>query len=190
MAGAVAPHIGDDDDPTRGGEEDRLSITASAARIEVNAGEEDNREDAIDHMEQVARLEAGDKGQSTRQTLHDGETNQHQIGGAKAAAHRAAAQILVRAPDTERDREENQGEGKPDVKESRKRRHQVSLVEARSGQRSPSRPPTATTNRPADPATQPAASNAEWRRARRRLLSYLRTRVERGRIVGSLCLVN
>lgn len=189
MAGCVSPHVGDNDNPTGGGEENRLSIAPPTARIEVDPRQEHSREDAVHHVEEVARMQAERECQRARNSLNNGQADQHQIGGPEAAADRAVSKILIRAPDPKGDGEEDQGEGKADVKKSRERRHEVSLVEAGAGQRSPSRPPIATTNSPAEPATQPTASKAEWRRARRRLLSYLRTRVERGRMVGSLRLI-
>src|SRR5216684_8553189 len=77
-------------------------------RIEIGAGQEEDREDSINEVKQRVRSLSRCKQAEADQTLHRSQAGHDQVAGPVATAHARIAEVAVRTPDAEQDRERHQ----------------------------------------------------------------------------------
>src|SRR5262245_57708295 len=114
-----ASEEGDGDYPRRSGKHERLAALVATARVEVRAGYEKRREDAVDHVQDAfRRIPAADRGGQAEQALDRRERGHDQVARAEPATQPLVAEVEVRAPDAEDDREDDEDAGAERVQQN------------------------------------------------------------------------
>src|SRR5437867_1742267 len=109
LAGRKASEEGDRYDPRRARQDEGLAPGVVAARVGVRAGDEQGRESAVDHVQDpLPCVAAGEERGDAEQALARNDYRQDQVGRAKAAGHGLVAKVVVGAPQSEHDREDDQ----------------------------------------------------------------------------------
>src|SRR3989475_8176304 len=118
LAGGYASEEGDADDPRCSGEDQRFAAGVAGARVEVSAGQKQRGENSVDHVQQSSRgLPAQKERRHAEQSLQRRGRSHDQVGRAKSAADRLVAEVVVRAPQPEQQREHEQDAGAVAVQE-------------------------------------------------------------------------
>ena len=117
--------LGDDDNPAGRRQEHCLAILGSAPDVEVDAGKEDAGDDPIYDMEKVLGAITEQQLADSGGALHEGQAGHQQVGRAEASAEGSSAKVLVSAPQSQDDRENDKSQRKSNVKEADDAAHGV-----------------------------------------------------------------
>src|SRR5690348_16611718 len=109
LARGDAPEERDRDYPRRPRQDKGLAAGVAAARVEVRAGDEDDREDPVDDVQDaLAGAVAGKDGSQAQQSLDGDQAGHDQVGRAEASAEALVAEVVVSAPHAEDEGEDDE----------------------------------------------------------------------------------
>src|SRR5260370_8447354 len=98
LARRNASEVRDAHDPGRTGKDQRLAAVGAAARVEVGARQEDDREDSVDDVQQpFPGTAAADEGRQAEQALERGQAGHDQVARPKTAAQLLGAEVEIRS---------------------------------------------------------------------------------------------